>query len=263
MNVLDDKGRLFGFINLIDAFVILLLLAALVAVGVFLFGGSNESAVRYVTIEFDHQPKYVANFVSEGDRATYSSGSNLTITDVYVTPGDRNVSIIVRAKLYGTMVERSGLDSSVFTFAGSVLRTGSEIGIDTGDYSLNGVVTDIAKNNPRLRFETTEAVVELHQVDPTLAESLETGMTEEVQGRTLARITGITTEPSEVVVRNDRGDIFLREHPRKKKVTLELDLLTRQTPSGRWFHGERLRINTHVTLDFERITVSGRVIGIE
>lgn len=93
MPLIDDDGNLFGGINVIDALVIVMLLAVLVAGAALVtsIGGESDSTgeaeTRYATFELGQQPDYVVDRLSEGDVATLDdTDGTLTVTDVYVTP---------------------------------------------------------------------------------------------------------------------------------------------------------------------------------
>lgn len=263
MDFIDEKGRLFGYVNLVDALVVLLVLAVLLAGAAFVLQ-TEERASRYATIELGQQPEYIADTVTPGDVGSYTgTNDNLTVTDVYVTPSEGGGFFIeVRAELHGRLVESEQYRQKVFSFNGNTLQTGDELTINTPRYTLTGIVRETSTDNPELQLETTTATVEIRNTDPDVADALRRGLTENVAGRDLARITNVTVEPSEIVVQSDQGRIYLRQHPRNKDITMELELLTRQTDGAHWFHGKRLRANTGVTLDFDTVTVTGRVTEV-
>jgi hypothetical protein len=63
-----------------------------------------------------------------------------------------------------------------------------------------------------------------------------------------------------VVLTSDDGNISLREHPRNVDVSVTVDLRTRETDSGLTFHGQPLRLNDQIALEFRFVTLRGTVI---
>jgi hypothetical protein len=104
--------------------------------------------------------------------------------------------------------------------------------------------------------------ITLEGISPAVAEGLSTGMTETHRGAT-ARITGIQTAPSTVVVRTQAGDLVVREHPTKRDVRLTISATASRIRDELYFHGERVQIGHHVLLDFGSVTVNGTVIRYE
>ncbi|MFC7231557.1 DUF4330 family protein [Saliphagus sp. GCM10025308] len=69
MELIDDEGKLFGRVNVVDALVVLILLAVVVA-GIAVVGvlsGDAEPETRYATIDLGPQSEHVAEQISEGD----------------------------------------------------------------------------------------------------------------------------------------------------------------------------------------------------
>jgi hypothetical protein len=88
IQIIDDDGDLFGVVNVVDALVVLLVLAV-VAARVALVNPftPSEEATRYATVDLGEQRPYVEELVSEGDILSQeNSESNVTVRDVHVTP---------------------------------------------------------------------------------------------------------------------------------------------------------------------------------
>jgi hypothetical protein len=159
MPIIDDEGRLFGTVNIIDALVVLFVLAVVVA-GVALvnpFGGSaSEPATRYATVDLGTHPDFVADQVSAGDRLVEAAEGDLTVTDVYYTPGsDGQVRVIARVELRGSVSD----ESETFQYAGQPLQRGGELPLQTPDYEVTGTVTRVDRNGTTLRTADTALVV--------------------------------------------------------------------------------------------------------
>jgi hypothetical protein len=72
MPTIDDEGRLFGAINVIDALVVLLVLAVALA-GITLVAGSNsvESETHYATLDLGSQPEYIVEQLDESEAQVF------------------------------------------------------------------------------------------------------------------------------------------------------------------------------------------------
>jgi hypothetical protein len=474
MAVIDEDGRLFGVVNVVDALVVLLVVAVLAA-GIALvnpFSAGPTPEVRYATIDLGSQPSLAVKQISAGDTATYpNQPGNLTVTDVYVVPGQDpgTASAIVRTRITGQLVNRTARDAAVFDFADEPLRPGRQLNISTLEYVVNGTVTSVSLSGRSLnvtetsvildttapaatadtltpgdtmrvagttvatveavqqyplpdsnrrqvrvgvtlrtrqqggetRFgptrvaignalsirtpesnltgtiaatdtarlptndtpvvldttvsadtaaaietgdemrvadrpiatvesvrvypttdpsqrrlalgvtletttrdgqftfgsrpvrvgttvpidtdeyslsghiltrgtltppgtaSTTTAQVELENVPPAVANDVRVGMTETTRGETLARITDKRVENATIIVTSENGEIFAREHPRNKDLTLTVELATRRTADRLQFHGRTLRTDTRVVFDLESVTVCGTVIELQ
>ncbi|MFB6102268.1 MAG: DUF4330 family protein [Haloplanus sp.] len=370
MALLDDQGRVFGVVNVIDLLAVLLAVAVVVAGAALVFsGGSSDRpdlGTRYVTIDLGNQPPYVTERIGAGDVGPVTnSPDNLTVTDVYVAPSEQASTVTVRARVTGQFRESSG-GSSVFTFKGEPLLLGRDLTVETDEYRVSGVVTDVSRRGDSLQTATTDvllsttvpvntaslisvgdryrtngqtlatvesvtvypandptnrrvhlglslrtitrqdqprfggqrigigrslsvtlgrydvtgrvtqvghsslpgevttttAVVKLSNVPPERADNVRGGLTETIGNTQYAEVIDVRTEPSEVVLTSQYGNISLQEHPRNVDLYLTVELRTRRTSAGLTFHGTPLRLNDRVVLEFEIVTIRGDVIGI-
>jgi hypothetical protein len=249
MELLDEDGRLFGVVNVIDALVVLLLVAVLVA-GVALvdpFGG-GEGATRYATVEFDRQPGFVADQVSVGDRmAAGPQGGNVTVTDVYVTPGrdEANATVVARLQVSGELAEVEGQPGRAFTYGGERLPAGSGFTLDTGAYTMRGRLTAISPANETLPTSVTPVRIET-TVASTTAEAVETGDQYRLAGRTLAAITDVESYPV--------GD------PNRRFLSIGVELRTITQGGNERFAGRQVTLGSTLPFRTGEYNVTGRVV---
>jgi hypothetical protein len=147
-------------------------------------------------------------------------------------------------------------------FGGTPLHSNRVIIFNTRSYTFNGTVIRRGSSEPRGRQSTIDATVELRDVDPSVTRSLSVGSTEEINEK-VSRVTNVTVEPATVVVESDDGQVYGRDHPRLKDVTLEMELATRQTDDRLYFHGHPIQADSTIILDFDSITVQGRITTID
>lgn len=194
MPVIDDEGRLFGTVNIIDALVVLLVLAVVVAGVALLSGGpASEPATRYATVDLGSHPDFVADQVSAGDQLVEDAEGNLTVTDVYYTPGsDGQARVIVRAELQGSVSAESG----TFQYAGRALQRGGDLRVQTPDYNLTGTLTRIDPNGTALQTAETAFVVRT-AVSADTAEELDVGDAYALAGTEVATIESAQFYPGD------------------------------------------------------------------
>jgi hypothetical protein len=101
--------------------------------------------------------------------------------------------------------------------------------------------------------------LELTGVSPTLADQLSASMRERHRGAS-ATLANVQSEPATVTVRTDDGQLVETTHPRKRDVTLTVDVTARETSDGLRFHGRRLEIEDPLALDFGRVEVRGSIV---
>lgn len=363
MDLIDEQGRILGLVNVIDALAVFVVAAVVVAGVAFVLQPEPESpappdtASAKAVLDLGTQPAYVVEYISPGD--TYSTGpnSNLTVTDVYVTPAQEGVRTFVSVELTGIQ------DEGTIAYHGEPLRIGRQLEMSTDLYQLNGTIRSVGSSlqqgtttvllettvdastaaridpddtyslaghdvatvervdwyatgdpnrrrvfvglslrtvdlgdGPRfgstivregttipfrtvdfvlsapirrigateLRGEPTTRTVtlELTRVDPALANSLEPGMTEGTDGTTTARITDVRSAPATVILTSQDGNIYLREHPNRKDVTLDAEIRVRQTADGLTFKGRTIQQGSAITLDLGSTTIEAQVVAL-
>lgn len=247
MELIDEDGRIFGVVNVIDALAVLLVLAVVVA-GIALVNpfASTETATRYATIDLGEQPAYVAEQVSSGDvMSPPGTPGNLTVTDTYVTPAEENnVSVVVRARIDGTLEEREGRPGGAFTFAGERVHQGGSMSIDTDDYAVSGTVVELNEDGRSLTTERTRVRMSA-TVSSDVARAIETGDTVTLADREVARITDVHRAPG--------------PNSTSRRVDLGLELDALQRSGGRSYGGAPLALDRQVTFDAGSYRLTGRI----
>ncbi|GAB7020336.1 DUF4330 family protein [Halostagnicola bangensis] len=217
-------------------------------------------------LETDTTPVLLETTVDDRTAAELESGdtvalgphetATVTAVDLYPTGGDQ-YRAFVGAELE-TLTE-----GTTPTYGTQPVTIGTQLTLQTDAYDLEGEIRQRGTDEQAGEPTTTRATIELDSVSPTVAESLGVGQTETVRGETFATIESIRSEPAEVVLESDDGNIHLREHPTNRDVTLEVELRTLETDTGIRFHGDQLRENESITLEFDRIDVNGTVTEFE
>lgn len=157
MNPVDPEGRIFGTINVVDAFVVLLVLVIVAGGALFVLGGPlNSNAEDTVTTSVGLQVKGVQPFVStaiaEGpvptDRVIAVENKSVRPTMVvvkaengtlYEQPHPQNRTVSLTVTLNATRTD-DGLVSS-----GKTLEVGRVLNLDLGDVTINGTITTLGR----------------------------------------------------------------------------------------------------------------------
>lgn len=196
MDVIDDEGRLFGTVNVIDALVVLLVAAVVIAGAVFVLSPGPDEDTRYATVDLGAQPSFIVDDLSEGDvMEVEGHGDNLTITDVHLGPaaGD-DAQVIVRVEITGETVE-VGEDRWQFQFAGEPLRSGQELTLEMLEYEATGQVTAIGTDDPTLSTTETD-VFAVTTVSGEVADNMQVGDAYTVNGIEIGTIEHLQIYPT-------------------------------------------------------------------
>lgn len=236
MEIVDEQGNLFGVVNIIDALVVLMILAVGIAGITLVFNDSSsetetetELVSTSVTLDIGSVSTGVAREIDIGDR--YSSGdrSNLTITDVYLAPSDGAARVILQAKLQGEAQQES------LTYAGSPVRLNRSIEVVTSDYAISGRIRDVDESDSLSRQQTS--VVLTSTVDTDIANRITEGDTSRVAGRDSATVESVS--------------IYATSNPEQKRVVAGVLLDTVKYGEKPQFGSVSIRRGTNLTYQAE------------
>lgn len=230
MAVLDEKGRLFGRVNVIDALVVLLVLAV-VAAGVALVGAGGETPApqanepeQYATFVLADQPSWLGSQVSAGDNLTVAGSENdLRVTDVFATPTATNDT---------QLVVRVGYDAPPETKSGQ-LRVGDGVTVTGPGYRSDATVAAVNGSAPELRTAATSVALSA-RVDPATAERIRAGDAYRLGNHAVATVDSVTALPT------GDGD--------RQRLQLGATLETIELGGHRLFAGKRLQTGAQIPL---------------
>jgi hypothetical protein len=196
MSIIDQQGRLFGWVNVVDLFVVVLVCSTLVA-GVAVvnpLSDDAEPAQRFATVDLGTHPNHIAAQVGEGDRMRIGA-RNMTVEDVYYSPrGNDSVKIFTRLRIPGEEVS-NGVDNAVFYFDGEPLRPGSSIDFETATVSLTGTIVELETSGRELPTVRQSVLIET-TVPSDLARSIVPGDSHQVSGKRIGEIVSVRQYPT-------------------------------------------------------------------
>lgn len=154
MKIVDEKGRLFGKINLIDLLVILLVIAAAAAVIWKTVGNkAAESAAKPLratyTVLCAETPKEICDFAQTqvGEKLLNNAVFlDAVITECRTEPSDPE-NLDGAQELYITIDAAATTANSVYKVASQEIRAGYEYNIKTPYFELPGVICSMEVRN--------------------------------------------------------------------------------------------------------------------
>lgn len=243
MELVDDEGNLFGAVNVIDALVVLGVVAVVVAGAAFVIGGDDEPApepetnTTYATVDAGTQPAYVVDAINEGDTYAPDGSSTLTVTDVHLTPRGDDIGVTLRVALEG---EPNG---DAITYDNAPPRLGRTLGIETSRYELDGQIRAVGESDA-LSSEDTQVIVS-DTLDTETAESVTAGDEIRLADRTVATIEDVATYAT-----NDSG---------QTQVLVETTLAAHREDGQTRFGGVPLQRGQPLTLPADDYTIDGQI----
>lgn len=161
MDFIDEKGRLFGKVNVIDAFVLLLVLTVAVLGGAFVLGDDGESteeratvATATVQVRLTQMEPYVADAIPTGP--VESDGvvavENRSVSPAIVTVSTANGTLRQREHPRKRTVELTvelnvTTGESDPTFDGQPVEVGRTVTLDLGPVTVEGPITAVETDN--------------------------------------------------------------------------------------------------------------------
>ena len=147
MKLVDEKGRLFGKVNLIDLLAVLLILAVLAAV-VWKLGGNKAAAAvtgankkAVYTVEIEDVPADIAAFADTQIGKALVNDSKVidaVITDVRAEPYDDQTGHV---RLFVSVEADASFTANVYKVGPQEVRVGYEYILKTSEFELTGLIS--------------------------------------------------------------------------------------------------------------------------
>ena len=244
MELIDDEGRLFGAVNVIDALVVLLIVAVVVAGAAFVLGDDPEPAptpeteTTYATLDVGTVSPYIVDAIEAGDIFSPDGASTLRITDVHLTPQGDQTRVLLRVALEG---ELNNQDSLIYS--GAPPRLGRTLDITTDRYQITGQIRDVGDSDALTTDQ--QQVLLSSQVDAGTAEAVTAGDEIRLSGRTVARVDNVTSYAT--------GQLSSRQ------LLVEATLTGHRQQDRLRFGGSPIRRDQTVTLPTNDYTLSAQI----
>ncbi|WP_302080914.1 DUF4330 domain-containing protein [Salinibaculum rarum] len=155
MEVIDENGRVFGVVNVIDLLVVLLLLAVVAAGAALVLGTGGESnpETATITIRADGVEPYVADAVpavGDVDGGNVTSIENKTVEPATIITTNSAGDVLVREHprlktVTVTVIVNISQTDGTPMLDQQRLKVGNSVGLDLGTVDLRGNVTAIER----------------------------------------------------------------------------------------------------------------------
>jgi len=240
MEVLDDSGRLFGVVNVVDALVVLFVVAVAVAGAALVFGGDGSSEpeeTNFAIVEYT---------VSANSMVEYG-GVNATLT-----PVDGGDSFAVREATHSTTPNGSVHVVASLSYAGTpdvgtaTVEPGSTHDMRAGRYT--PAVTFLRVNRSSDALATTQrSVVLAVNESKQVAHAVSPGTQLTVGNQTVGEIVSVAANP---------------DGPESRAELIGIDVTAYSQGETAWFGGRAVRVNNRLTVVTDDAVVTGRIYRV-
>jgi hypothetical protein len=253
MGIVDEEGRLFGVVNIIDLVVVVVVLATLASGAVFVLADNPESpADRYLTVVLDDRPSGSVP-VLDADAAPMPDGSvelgrtDGQVTDTYVAPiADGGFVTVARIRVPVSAAVANETTARRLVTDGDSYLVGQEVGLTAGEADYTGYVHAIGRSGPNLPVRTVNATVDTRLPTP-VADRIQPGDTQRVAGRDIARVVAVDREPT-------TGN--------RTRVEATVELQVFQTDDGPFYGTQHVRPGTELTIASDGYEFTGTVTEV-
>lgn len=285
MKIIDEKGRLFGKVNIIDFLVVLFL-----CVLVFVF----YSAYKIVTKEPPVEPKEFLEFeipcdlikikpevlalIAIGDRET--DEKNNTVGEIIWVGESKPAKYLVNlgsnekyevddptlrqlpVKLKIKTEKRLG-DNNIY----NIFYNNQKISIgEPFRFTTNKYAVEVIPNLPTQKEAWVEIKVKFSAISPEINKLISEGYIEkDKKGRIIGRLNKIVSiHPSQVqALKVEEGKFIFVTDPLRNDVVAILEILCTKKEGSLYFKDFSVKTGTQMTFVSELYVISGEVIGIE
>lgn len=243
MDVIDDDGNLFGAVNVVDALVVLVVLAVVVAGVAFVFADDPapepepDTETTYATLDMGTQPAYIVDVINEGDTYPPDGSSLITITDVHLTPRESDIGVTLRVELQGQA------NDDAMTYANAPPRLGRTLTIATSQYEVSGQIRAVGDGNALAGG--TQPVILRDTLDAETATAVTPGDEIRLAGRTVATIEDVAT--------------YATNNSERTRILVETNLTTHHENGQARFGGVPLQRGQSLTLPADDYTINGQI----
>lgn len=197
MGLVDEKGRLFGVVNVIDLAVVVVVLATLIAGAAFVLTDDPEPPEeRYLTVVLDERPGGSAptldsDTVTRPDGQVQLGRTGGRITDTYVAPaGDSGFLTVARIRVTLPAAAANRTTDRRLVTDDETYLVGQEVGLSAGEADYTGYVHAVSQSGANLSVRTVETTV-ITDLPTPVADRIQPGDTQRVAGSEIARVTAV------------------------------------------------------------------------
>jgi hypothetical protein len=201
MGVVDEKGRLFGVVNVIDLAVVAVVLVTLISGAAFVLADDPEPPEqRYLTVVLDDRPGGTVPTLNDEpampDGTVELGRTTGRVTDTYVAPtGEGEPLTVIRIRVKVSAAAAADTTDRRLVTDDSTYLVGQEIDLTAGETSYTGYVHAVGRSEADLPVRTVDATV-VARLPPSVAERVQPDDTQQLAGREVARVTAVDRQPA-------------------------------------------------------------------
>ncbi|WP_254840498.1 DUF4330 family protein [Natronomonas marina] len=243
MELLDEEGRLFGAVNVVDALVVVFALAVVVAGAALVFGGGDDASgeTMHVTLVSENASATALEAgevgLESGTLAGTGRDATATVTDVYRTAGPR---VYLRVALEGSRTDDE------FRYEDEPVRLGDRVVV--ADDTARATTRLVERDVDRTFSPTTTPVTVATTVRRPVADAVAAGDEVTVGSTAVATVTDV-----EATARNDSHT----------DLRVTLDLRTRTVDGTPHYGGRPVRLGRELGVGTDDYEFEGAVVDRE
>jgi hypothetical protein len=235
MGLVDEEGRLFGVINVIDLMALTLVIALLFGAFTFLTGGGGEEEpTRYVTVSLSENQSSIVERIRPGPSTIGHVDGNITAVYAGPSPDDGTV-VLIRLATQGLPTNN-----------GRNVRVGERVFLSADRYRFRVRVLGFGENKSLpVHQETVQLVT---TAEPAVAGLIDEGDQRMVAGRRLLRVQSVESR-----TRLDES---------RARVVYQAQVLAVQDGERSRYGGYTLKPGVQIPFETNEYRVNGTVVGL-
>ncbi len=285
MKLIDEKGKLFGKINIIDFMVILFLFCMLPA---FYFGYKilNRGAAVPVEVEktsidvyaaFKNLTPEAAELISIGDKEIDDGGNVIgeilavnriepNFIEIVLGEGNTIVKEDAQKKQVTVKMNLVGrLDGNDIFYKENKIKIGSTIDFKTDKYEAKGIIAlEVSRTAEvsKAGFNAMNLSLLFKNLSPEIANLISVGDFEaDKSGNTIAKVLTVgRPEPYSYKVDLGGGNYITRTDPQKKQLLTKVEIMGRIEGNAFYFRDKRIALDSEIEFNTNKYDIKGIVI---
>ncbi|MBU0628097.1 MAG: DUF4330 domain-containing protein [Nanoarchaeota archaeon] len=283
MGIIDQKGRLFGRINVIDFTILVVVLLVVLAGVIYFLRGESWVEVKLIVcdenpaiklsgvINCGHTNILFLDSVQPGDVETERGKVIARINDIILMPSiDKPLDQKYNSIILGVAILAKKNWDNDLIYKNAIVKANSILKLKTDKSIIHGRIFSLGAlgSNDSSRKDSLlvreEVELQLLNQEEWVANAIKVNSTEvDLNGRVVARIISKEVWPAEIQIVSDSGEVFRRISPIYKDITLRAELLVEKAGENDYYYnkapvkvGESLRIATN------NILISGTITRV-
>jgi len=271
MVFIDENGKLFGKINILD------LLALIVIILLLVWGVSKlrptekewkiyevevcaNSDLNVLSCGAPLPDWFYRNIIEEDQMVNLKGIPIAAISKVSLVPygGGKKVNLLVNMSVF-----KKG-NSFIFedTSNKNLMKINKKVSFVFSNISFVGNIIGFGDKEELSYFADKSVDLLLKDLRPEIYSMLKVGLSEyDSNSNSIATIIYKTETPSKMIVTSSDGEVFLRENPINKDILLKINLKVKNLSSIYYYNSQEIKIGNTLQLSTLTIDFSGQIVS--